>query len=201
MPRLQRPLIDERDRFLMSAIREAPGRCVVGVVGAGHVGGMVKYLNAEVDRQALSQIPAPSWLGRLAPWLIPVAAVALFYRAYVTAASELGSMLLVWALANAALVGAFTLAARAKPLTLLLAALAAPIVALIPRLGAGTVAALVEAWQRRPGVADSEGLSQVSSLADWLENRFTRVLLVSLAATVGGALGALLGIVLVLLWA
>jgi pheromone shutdown protein TraB len=79
--------------------------------------------------------------------------------------------------------------------------LAAPIVALIPRLGAGTVAALVEAWQRRPGVADSEGLSQVSSLADWLENRFTRVLLVSLAATVGGALGALLGIVLVLLWA
>src|SRR6187402_2456984 len=72
MPRLQAPLIDERDRYLMSAIREAPGQRVVGVVGAGHVGGMVKYLHAEVDRNALSEIPRPSWLSRIAPWILPV---------------------------------------------------------------------------------------------------------------------------------
>jgi pheromone shutdown-related protein TraB len=199
MPRLQRPLIDERDRFLMSAIREAPGQCVVGVVGAGHVGGMVKYLHAEVDRQALSEIPQPSWLGRLVPWFIPLVVLALFYRAHALGGpSELGVSLLAWALINAVLVGAFSLAARAKLVTVILAALAAPFVALLPHVGSGTVAALVEAGLRRPSPADSEGLSQISSLADWYQNRFTRVLLVSFAATVGAAIGASFGAVLVL---
>ena len=197
MPRLQRPLIDERDRFLMSAIREAPGQCVVGVVGAGHVGGMVKYLHAEVDREALSKIPPPGWLGRLAPWLIPLVVIALLYRAYASGQGELRPMLLGWAVANAVSVGACTLLARAKPLTALLAALSAPVVALVPHTGGGSIAAWVEAWLRRPGAADSEGLSRVSSFADWYQNRFTRVLLVGVAGTIGGVLGALVGAVLV----
>src|SRR6187399_1742411 len=72
MPRLQRPLIDERDRFLMSAVREAPGKCVVAVVGAGHVSGMVAYLHTPVDRDALSQIPPPGWLRRISSWVLPL---------------------------------------------------------------------------------------------------------------------------------
>ena len=48
-----------------------------------------------------------------------------------------------------------------------------------------------------PGAADSEGLSRVSSFADWYQNRFTRVLLVGVAGTIGGVLGALVGAVLV----
>lgn len=197
MPRLQRPLIDERDRFLMSAIREAPGQCVVGVVGAGHVGGMVKYLHAEVDREALSKIPPPGWVGRLAPWLIPLVVFFLFYRAFASGRGELSPMLTGWVLANAVSVGAFTLAARSKPLTALMAALAAPLLALLPQAGGGSVAARVEAWLRRPGAADSEGLSRVSSFADWYENRFTRVLLVGVAGTIGAAIGAAAGGVLV----
>lgn len=197
MPRLQRPLIDERDRFLMSAIREAPGQCVVGVVGAGHVEGMVKYLHAKVDREALSQLPPPSWLGRLAPWLIPLVVLGLFYRAQASGQGELSPMLTGWVLANALLVGVCTLAARAKPLTVLAAALSAPLLALLPHVGGGSVAAWVEAWLRRPGAADSEGLSRVSSFADWFQNRFTRVLLVGVAGTIGAVLGAVVGLALV----
>ena len=199
MPRLQRPLIDERDRFLMSAIREAPGPRVVAVVGAGHVGGMVRYLNVEVDRRLLSEIPPPGLLRRSLEWLIIALVLAVFYRGYAQGQMEgLQPLLVAWALSNSLGVAGFSLAARAKWLTVLLAALAAPVTALIPRVGAGMVAALVEAWLRRPSDADRDGLSQVSSLADWHDNRFTRVLLVGFAASVGATLGVFVGAIWVL---
>jgi pheromone shutdown-related protein TraB len=198
MPRLQRPLIDERDRFLMSSIREAPGQRVVGVVGAGHVGGMVRYLNADVDRNALSEIPPRSWLSRIGPWLLPAIVLGAFYTGLRSAPRELGSLLSAWALPNALFVAAFALVARAQLLTVLAAALAAPLVALIPRVDAGMLAAWVEAALRRPTLADREGLSQVASLADWRQNRFTRVLIIGFATTVGSTLGAIVGTIIVL---
>jgi pheromone shutdown-related protein TraB len=201
MPRLQRPLIDERDRFLMSSIREAPGRRVVGVVGAGHDGGMVRYLNSDVDRRALSEIPPPSWRRRVAPWILPVLVLGVFVLTWRERPQRLDAMLMAWAIPNAVCVAAAALVARARPWTALVAALFAPLAALIPRVDAGMLAAWVEARARRPSVADCEGLSQVSSLADWRANRFTRVLLVGFAATVGSTLGGLVGAALVLVLA
>jgi pheromone shutdown-related protein TraB len=198
MPRLQRPLIDERDRFLMSSIREAPGRRVVGVVGAGHVGGMVRYLHADVDRHALSEIPPPSWLSRVAPWILPVIVLAAFYFGWRARPLRLDELLMAWVIPNAAFVATFALLARARLLTVLAAALVAPITALVPRLDAGVLAAWVEAALRRPSVADCEGLSQVASLADWRQNRFTRVLLVGFVTSVGSTLGAVVGAAAVL---
>jgi pheromone shutdown-related protein TraB len=198
MPRLQGPLIDERDRFLMSSIREAPGQRVVGVVGAGHVGGMVGYLHVDVDRQALSEIPPPSWLSRIAPWILPAIVFAAFYLAWRVRPLRLDELLTAWIISNAAFVATFALLARAQLLTVLAAALVAPITALIPRLDAGVLAAWVEAALRRPSVADCEGLSRVASLADWRQNRFTRVLLVGFATSVGSTLGALVGAAAVL---
>jgi len=196
MPRLQRPLIDERDRFLMSSVREAPGQRVVAVVGAGHVGGMVSYLHADVDREALSEIPPPSWIRRLLPWLSPVVVLLGFAHAHAEGARD-GVLLALagWAIANVGFTALFGLIARAHLLTALAAACAAPLVVLIPGTGAGIVAAYVEAWLRRPTLADCEGLSHVSSLRDFRSNRFTRVLIVSLAASVGSALGAAIGVI------
>lgn len=191
MPRLQRPLIDERDRFLMSAIRDAPGQTVVAVVGAGHVGGMVGYLNVEVDRRALSEIPGPSLLRRASPWLLPCVAVAAFYRGYaergLPGLAELG---VAWLLCTALIASLLTLPARPRPLTLLALLLASPFGALLPPIAPAMLAAHVEARSRRPDVSDGEGLSRVSSLKDWYANRFTRVLLVGFAATVGSTLAA-----------
>jgi pheromone shutdown-related protein TraB len=198
MPRLQGPLIDERDRFLMSSIREAPGQRIVAVVGAGHVGGMVRYLHAEVDREALSEIPAPSWLRRIAPWILPALVLASFYFAWRARPLRLEELLAAWVIANAGFVAAFTLLARAHLLTALAAALLAPLAALIPRLDAGMLAAWVEARLRRPSVADCEALSLIASLSSWKQNRFTRVLLVGFAASAGSMLGALVGAALVL---
>jgi pheromone shutdown-related protein TraB len=198
MPRLQRPLIDERDRFLMSSIREAPGRSVVAVVGAGHVDGMVRYLHADVDRRELSEIPPPSWARRLAPFVLPTVVLLTLYFVQRARPLSYRDLLMLWVLPNAALVALFTLLARARLLTVLAAAAVAPLAALIPRLDTGTLAALVEAWARPPTTADCEGLGQIASVADWRRNRFTRVLLVGFAASLGAFIGALVGAAAVL---
>jgi len=195
MPRLQRPLIDERDRFLMSAVREAPGKCVVAVVGAGHVSGMVAYLNTPVDRDALSQIPPTGWRRRAASWLLPLLGLAALYHGYSAGWAELRRMLLGLVVAHAVCVLGPALLARARWLTLLVAPLASLLLAFLPRADAGRVAAYVEASLRRPTLADREGLSQVASLQDWLRNRFTRVLLVGFAVTGGFAVARALGVV------
>ena len=54
LPQVKGPLIDERDRYLMSSIEAARGETVVAVVGAGHVEGMTKHLGKPVDREALA---------------------------------------------------------------------------------------------------------------------------------------------------
>jgi pheromone shutdown protein TraB len=82
---------------------------------------------------------------------------------------------------------------RAGPLTLFSAVLASPLYALVPERTPGRLAAFVEAWWRTPTLADREGLSQVASLRDWFQNRFTRVLLVGFAVSVGSSIAAGLG--------
>jgi pheromone shutdown protein TraB len=197
---LQIPLIDERDRFLMSAIREAPGQCVVAVVGAGHVGGMVGYLHTPVDRDALSQIPPQSWLRRASSWVVPLLGFAAWALALYSGEAEgslerMRRMLIGLVLIHTLCVLGPALLARARLLTLLVAPLASVLLAFVPRADAGRVAAYVEASLRRPTLADREGLSRVASLGDWFQNRFTRVLLVGFAVTMGSSVAACLGVI------
>lgn len=194
MPRVKGPLIDERDAYLISRIRDAPGPRVVGVVGAAHVAGMVARLHDDVDHDALSSIPPPSRLAKALPWVIPMLVLAAFYYGYRQHRGEgLQDMLFAWVLPNSLFGAAGAVAALAMPLTVLVAFVASPITSLNPTVGAGMVAALCEAWRRRPTVADCEGLAEVSTLKDWYANRFTRVLLVFLGVQLGSALGAWIG--------
>ena len=64
LPEVKRPLIDERDRYMISRIAEQKGKRVVAVVGAGHVPGMQRELGRPVDRAELEVIPPPSKLAR-----------------------------------------------------------------------------------------------------------------------------------------
>ena len=194
MPRLQRPLIDERDRYLISSIREAPGRSIVGVVGAGHVEGMVRYLSTPVDRDLLSQIPPPSLVSKVVKWIIPAIVVGAFFAGYHQHELQgLKQMVFAWVLPTSILAGLFSVLAGAKLLTVVATSMASPLTTLNPTIGAGMVAGFVEAWLRRPTVEDCEGLSSVASLSDWYNNRFARVLLVAFGATIGASLGAYVG--------
>lgn len=194
-PRVKVPLIDERDAYLMSAIAEAPGKTIVGVVGAAHVRGMVERLGQPVDRKALEVIPPPSIWGRVFAWLLPALVLGSFaFGAQDPTGEGLREMVLAWVLPTAGLAGAFTVLALGHPLTILTALVAAPITTLHPALGAGMFTGLAEAYLRRPTVEDCEGIQKAfSSVGGLYRNRATRVLLVALLSSIGAALGAYIG--------
>lgn len=194
-PRVKVPLIDERDAYLMSTIQEAQGKRIVGVVGAAHVPGMVQKLGATVDREALSQIPPPSWVRGLLSWLLPVLVVATFFLGSTEkSGANLGEMLYAWILPTGGLSALFTLAALGHPLTILTALFMAPLTTLHPALGVGMFTGLVEAWTRKPTVGDCENLqTAITSLGGIYRNKATRVLLVSVTSSIGAALGMYIG--------
>ena len=196
MPEVKEPLIDERDRFLMSKIQEAPGEKVVAVVGAGHVAGMKEYFGTEIDREAINVIPDPSPVWRILKWGIPLIILALFARGYFSHQDEsMQDMLMAWVLPNAIGAGVFTIIAGGKFLTVLAAALAAPITSLNPAIGAGMVAGLVEALLRKPNVADCEKIpDDIQSVQGFYRNPVTRVLLVFFLSSLGSAIGTWVGI-------
>jgi len=195
LPRIKVPLIDERDAYLISSISEAPGRRIVGVVGAAHVPGMVKRLGEPVDKKKLAELPPPSRMMQVLAWVIPTLLVLAFYHGFREHSGErLVDMIWAWILPTAALCGLFTIFALAHPLTILAACVAAPITTLHPAIGAGMVTGLVEAWLRKPTVEDCEQLSRsMTSIRSVYQNRVTRVLLVFVLSSLGAALGAYIG--------
>lgn len=194
MPEVKVPLIDERDRYMMSRIQEAPGRTIVAVVGAGHLDGMVSYLGQTADQKELSSIPSPSMWGTVLKWLIPALVAASFVWGYQKHAGEtLTAMLLAWCLPTSICAGLLTIAAGARPWTVLAAFLSSPLTTLNPAIGVGMVTGLVEAALRRPTIEDCENIQQVTTLRDWYQNRVTRILLVVILSSIGAAAGAFIG--------
>jgi pheromone shutdown-related protein TraB len=195
MPRLQEPLIDERDRYLIASVREAPGSNVVAVVGAAHVEGMVRYLNEPVDRPALSVIPPPTLSSRILQWLIPAVVLGAFYWGWKEHSNQrLIEMLYAWVVPTAVLAGLGTLLSGGKVLTVLSAMVSAPITTLHPAIGVGMVTAPIEAWLRKPTVADCEQIPEaITSFRGAFRNPFTRVLIVALGSSLGAALGMWIG--------
>jgi pheromone shutdown-related protein TraB len=195
MPQVKVPLIDERDRYLMSNIQEAPGHKVVAVVGACHVEGILSHLGDSVDREALTAIPRPSRVGQTIAWAIPLLfVVALAWGNWKAPAGTVGAMILAWVLPSALSTALFTLLGGAKPLTIVAGALAAPFTLLHPTIGVGMVTGPLEAWLRKPTVAECQSLSEdVLTLRGFYRNGITRVLLVVILSGIGAMLGGAIG--------
>lgn len=196
MPKIKKPLIDERDQYLASGVDRADGKKIVVVVGAAHVPGMREIFGKPVDRSVLEALPPPSRLIKALNWLFPLAIlVALVYGIYDRKGSSTEDLLMAWILPTSLMCFLLTAVAGAKLLSLASAALAAPITTLLPVIGAGMVVGLVEAWLRRPTVEDCEHINQdVQTWRGVYRNPVTRVLLVTVASTMGAALGAWIGL-------
>jgi pheromone shutdown-related protein TraB len=195
MPEVKQPLIDERDRYMMSKIRESKGERVVAVVGAAHVPGMLLVQNESIDRDALDVVPPRSrWLSVL-KWVIPTLIFVLFAVGWSKHEGQtLEQMLYAWVIPNAVLCGLMTAIGGGKALSVIVGFLCSPITSLNPALGAGMVVGLLEAWLRKPTVADAQRIKDdIATRGGLYRNNFTRVLLVAFMATVGSALGAWVG--------
>ncbi|MFC1859379.1 TraB/GumN family protein [Thermodesulfobacteriota bacterium] len=200
LPVLKEILIDERDQFLAHKIRTAPGKKIVAVVGAGHVPGVKKYWNSDVDLLALQKIPPKGKFFRVFKWVIPLAILGLFILGFFYGGREAGTdMLTLWILANGLLAGLGAVVALAHPLTIVASICAAPLTSLNPMIAAGWVSGLVEAFSRKPKVKDFQSLQEdLLSIRGFWRNKITRILLVVIFTNLGSSLGTFVAIPLML---
>ena len=191
LPALKSIVIDERDQYLAEKIRTAPGNKIVAVVGAGHIPGIQKYWDSDIDTRALEQLPPKGKLIGILKWLIPVAIVGLFIAGFFYGGTEAGTdMIIWWILANGILAGVGAIIALAHPVTILTSILAAPLTSLNPMIAAGWVSGLVEAFSRKPNVKDFERLPEdILSVRGFWKNNVTRILLVVVFTNLGSSLG------------
>jgi pheromone shutdown-related protein TraB len=196
LPVLKDILIDERDQYLTHKIRTAPGKKVVAVVGAGHVPGIKKYWNTEVDVERLNQVPPKGKLSDILKWIIPLGILILFVWGFYHGGAHAGTnMITWWVMANGILAGLGALIALAHPLTILSSILAAPLTSLNPMIAAGWVSGLVEAFSRKPKVRDFENLpNDILSIKGFWKNKITRILLVVVFTNLGSSIGTFVAI-------
>jgi pheromone shutdown-related protein TraB len=200
LPEVRRILIDERDQYLAEKIRTAPGKKIVAVVGAGHVPGIQKYWDKEIDIEALDQMPPKGRLSGILKWGIPALIIGLIVAGFFFAGSAGGvHMIKWWVLANAVLAGLGAAIALAHPLTILSAIVAAPLTSLNPMIAAGWVSGLVETLLGKPKVKDFESLPEdiVSAKGFWT-NKITKILLVVVFTNIGSSLGTFVAIPLMI---
>ena len=191
LPVLKNILIDERDQYLAKKIRTAPGQKIVAVVGAGHVPGIKKYWNSDVDIRALEQLPPKSHTAGVLKWLIPGAIMAMFIAGFFYGGAQAGKdMIIWWIAANGILAGIGAMIALAHPITIVSSMLAAPLTSLNPMIAAGWVSGLVEAFSRKPKVKDLEKLPEdILSVRGFWRNKVTRILLVVVFTNLGSSIG------------
>jgi len=193
LPDVRRPLIDERDQYLAAKISSAPGKSVVAVIGAGHVPGIKKWLDKEVDLVALEVIPDKKLSSKILAWLMPGLLVLFIALGFMNSGmSKSVEMLSTWIWINALLAGIGAALALAHPLTILAAALAAPFTAAHPLLASGWVAGLVEASLKKPRVSDLETVADdISTMKGIWSNRVSRILLIVCLTNLLGSFGSL----------
>lgn len=197
-PELYESLITERDRFMAARLRQenesGESRRVLAVLGAGHLEGTVEALGGDDDPEPtvseLNHMPPPSRLIKALPWLIAALVITGFAIGF-SRSPELGlALVATWVIINGTLSALGALIAGGHPLTVLTALVAAPVTSLNPTIGAGMVTGAVEAWLRKPRVADFESLrDDVVKLSGWWRNRVSRVLLVFFLSNLGSAIG------------
>ena len=190
-PEVKKRLIDERDLYLADKIRKAPGNTVVAVVGAGHVNGICQNIQAEIDVRPLLTLPPKSILPVILKWAIPLAIALLLIFGFIKGGAQHSiESISIWILVNGFFSALGVTLALAHPLTIISAFVAAPLTSLNPSIAAGWVTGLVQAWVKKPKVADLENLPKaLGSLRLFWLNPVCRILLVVVLANLGSSLG------------
>ena len=89
LPSVKSVLIDERDRYLATSIYLAPGSKKLAVVGAGHMGGIVKTIEAleqkqlDTDLEDISVEPKPGKGGKILSWTFPILIVSIIVFGFI----------------------------------------------------------------------------------------------------------------------
>jgi pheromone shutdown-related protein TraB len=190
-PTVKSRLIDERDIYLSQKIRNAPGKKVVAVVGAGHIPGIVEHIKEDESLDELMKTPPKSLAPIIFAWSIPIVIISVVLaRTFMGDSQRTIDSIYVWVLANGLLSAAGALIAFGHPVTIIASFIAAPFTSLNPTIGAGYVSGLVQAFMKKPTVKDLEDLPDaISTVKGFWINPVSRILLVFLFSSLGSAAG------------
>ncbi|MHC4265228.1 MAG: TraB/GumN family protein [Planctomycetota bacterium] len=193
-PEIKKRLLDERDIYLSQKIAQAPGRRIVAVVGAGHVQGIKENISIQHSLEPLNEIPPKSKFGAILKWGIPFVIIVLLAAIFYKGGAEYSQKAIyIWFIINGTLSALGAAIAFGHPITILSAFLAAPFTSLNPLLAAGWVAGLVQAWVKKPVVADFKELPEaIKTTKGFWTNPVTRILLVTALANLGSVLGTII---------
>jgi pheromone shutdown-related protein TraB len=188
-------LIDERDAYIASRLihLRTQHERVLAVIGAGHVGGIRKYLEDP------SHIPPPQQLsGDVAsrPWgkIFGAIVLGLFLLLLLAIAfSGLGFQTLLqafiyWIVIHGILSAGCALLAGGHPLSALTAFSVSWLTALNPLVAAGWFAAITEAKIRKPSGSDFRAIVQAEDFAQMRKIPLFRVVLVAAITNVGSTI-------------
>lgn len=193
-PQFKSILIDERDQYLAQKIKEAPGRKVVAVLGAGHVPGIKKAIHEDHDLSQLTYLKPPSKATKIIGWSIPVLIIALIAATFTVDSAAGIDQIISYVLWVGSLSAIGTIIAFGHPLSVLTAFVAAPIGALSPVLATGWFVGLAEAFIKKPQVEDFERISEdIHTVKGFWRNKVTHILLVVVFANLGCAVGNIIG--------
>ncbi len=198
-------LIDERDAFIArNLIRLGREGRVVAVVGAGHREGITKYLAhpekipsfEKMERTSKRRVSAPKLIGAALTLLVVVTIAAVLIAG--SGSERFLDALKIWFLATGVLSAAGVVLARGHPLSALTAFMVAWMTSLNPLIAAGWFAGIVEAWKRKPTMADTKKLVEAETFKELMAIPLFRVILVAALANVGCIAGTVLGAYLIL---
>ncbi|MEA3333834.1 MAG: TraB/GumN family protein [Pseudomonadota bacterium] len=190
-PQVKTRLIDERDIYLAQKLRQAPGQCIVGVVGAGHIEGIVREIEKDTLLDPILDLPPKSPWMNIIKWAIPGLIIAMIIAGFFQGGGQhTMESIYIWLLVNGILAAVGAAAACGHPLTILSAFLAAPLTSLNPLIAAGFVSGMVQATVKKPTVADLEDLPvAISTIKGFWHNPVSRILLVVALSNLGSAVG------------
>ena len=197
LPAVKSVLIDERDRYLATKIYLAPGENKLAVIGAGHMNGIVKTLEAldskqlDTDVTQIADVPASPKSSKVLSWIFPVLIVSLLLYGFLSFGRAEGiKMVGLWLAVNMSFTALGSILALAHPINILVSVLASPITSLHPAIGVGMVSGLLQATLRKPKVRDFENLNDDAvKLKGWYRNRVLHILVVFLLTSLGGSIG------------
>ena len=199
-PEVKTVLIDERDAYLASRIRNAPGKRILAVVGAGHVAGIRNIIEKDVPlprEEDLCKIRPSSPVFKILGWSVTAAIIlSILFVGYHSGLEKAGELTLNWFLltGGGAMLGAIV--AGAHPLAVLTALVAAPFTGLTPLVGVGFLVALVQVYMRPPRVEEFETVSEdIWKISRWWKNRLTRVILCFLLPGFPAIIGKIIALV------
>ena len=198
-PEVKQVLIDERDQFLASKIKNAQGNKVVAVIGAGHMRGIASIIEEDKElpsEESISVIPKGTVIWKILGWSITLAIIAsIALVGYFAGIEKAGQLSLQWVMftGGGAMLGAII--AGGHPLTILVALVMAPFTGLTPLIGVGFFTALTQVYVRPPRVSEMETLTDdIWQVRRWWKNRVTRVILCFLCPGIPAIIGKILAI-------